>query len=336
MIASRKYRVALVGCGHIAETGHLPSLLRHARFELAALCDIRAERAALLSEKAGGVAMCSDYRELLGRKDIDAVILALHPKVNVEAAVAFLRHGKAVLAEKPLASSLDEGLRLEREIAAVKGVYQVGFVFRYVPLVKKVAEIAREIGTPAIYDVEIYDERLDRGNAEHVRAMQTCFSNTSILNYEGSHLFDYFAQWNPSPWVRAHATALKTDPAFGGPNLWDAQLILADGSLLHFEVGALLPDLPDCRFRISGPRGWMELNIRTGAGRWGRESEIREIRTEPIAQDWAKQLDVFAEAIDAGGARSSTVKDGLRALTAAMACEQSCRTGAAVNIESIH
>lgn len=333
--SKRRYRIALVGCGDIAEKGHVPALLRDPRFELVAVCDVNRERAENLSKKAGGVAALTNHQELLDRKDIDAAVLALHPYVSVDVAIDFLRHGKAVLDEKPLAATLEDGRRLAREIAATNGIYQIGFAFRYIPLVKKVAGISREIGTPAVYDVEIYDERLDRKDTRHFEVLQTKLLKGSVINYEGSHLLEYFQQWNPSPWARAHASAVKTEADFNGPNLWDAQIRLQDGSIFHLEVGwGLPPPLPECRFRISGPRGWMDLNVRTATGRWCRGGEIHELKSIPMAQDWAAQLDVFADGLATGQVKQSTVKDGLRALVASKACERSQQTGAEVDVET--
>src|SRR5579864_8798968 len=125
------YRVALVGCGAIAESGHVPSLLVHERFRLVAVCDVRAERAKLLAQQAGGAETLTDYRQLLERRDIQAVVLALHPQVSVPAAIAFLERGLAVLDGKPLAATLEDGRCLAATVAKTRGVYQIGFVMRY-------------------------------------------------------------------------------------------------------------------------------------------------------------------------------------------------------------
>jgi predicted dehydrogenase len=333
--ASKKIRVALVGCGDIAEKGHLPALLRDSRFEIAAVCDVNAERAALLARQAGGVPSLTNHRELVGRAEIDAAILAMHPYVSVDIAIEFLRQGHAVLDEKPLAATLEDGRRLAAVVEETKGVYQIGFVFRYIPLVKKVAEIARAIGTPAIYGVEIYDERLDRSDTRHFSVLQTKLSKGSVINYEGSHVLDYFQQWNPSPWAHAAATAIRTEEDYKGPNAWDAQLRLRDGSVLHLEISwGLPPPLPGSRFRIAGPRGWMELDLRTACGRWAEGGVVREFQTEPMAQAWQQQLDVFHDGCVTGTVKQSTVQDGLRALVASKACERARETGTVVEVEA--
>jgi predicted dehydrogenase len=335
---ARPYRVALIGCGDIAETGHLPALLKHPRFRLAALCDVRPERTRLLSRKADGVETVADYRQLLDRKDIDAAILALHPEVSVNVAIDFLRIGKPVLDEKPLACTMENGLCLARVVSETGGVYQIGFVMRYCRLIRRLAETSRQIGAPAFYRVGIFDERLDPANRAHFQRIQQVLRHSSAITHEGSHVIDYFQQWNAAPLVRVHATAVRTQDFFHGPNIWSARFDVADGSVLALEIGWFVPDLPLCPVSMIGPNGTIEVNLRTGFGTIGRRG-IRprrnaNIKLEPLTQDWMTQLDVFAEAMDCGKAKIATVRDGLRALTATLACERSQREGVAVKIET--
>lgn len=334
MTQTRKYRVALVGCGAIAETGHVPALLKHPQFELAALCDVRAGRAALLAKQAGGVETCHDYRSLLDRKDLDAVILALHPELSVDVAIDFLRRQKPVLDEKPLAATLADGHRLAHAVAETGGVYQIGFVFRYCALVRQVAEIARQIGTPAIYRVGIFDERLDRQDTDHFQRIQQIFRASSAVTHEGSHVLDYFQLWNSAPLTQTQAMALKTEPDFDGPNLWSAQFRARDGSVLQLEIGWLLPTLPPSTISITGPRGSFQLRLADGAGELALAGVKTAVRVEPLIQNWQAQLDVFAEAIAGGKSRVATVADGLRALAATKACEKAAATGSTVALET--
>ena len=335
MSTSARYRVALIGCGDIAETGHVPALLQHPRFELTALCDVRPERAALLAARAGGVPALTDYRALLERQDLHAVILALHPNHSVAVASEFLRRRVPVLDEKPLAATLAEGRRLEGVVRESGTVYQIGFVMRYSPVILKLGEWARQIGAPACYRFATYDERLDRANTLHFERIQQFLRNSSAITHEGSHLIDYFQILNPSPLVRVQALAVRTEPDFSGPNLWSAQFQTADGSALQVEVGWFLPMLPVCTSfaRIAGPGGCAGVDLRTGLGDLSTGGVVHPVQTPPLAQEWAIQLDVFAEAIARGCASIATVRDGLRALAATTACEASQRSGAAVEIE---
>ena len=72
----------------------------------------------------------ADYREVLDRKDIDAVMIATpdhwHTKIAVEAMYA----GKDVYCEKPLTLTIDEGKLIERVVKETKRVFQVGTMQR--------------------------------------------------------------------------------------------------------------------------------------------------------------------------------------------------------------
>ena len=334
VIEAAKFRVALVGCGAIAEQGHIPALNRHARFEVVATCDVRAERSALLAKQAGCGESLTDYRQLIGRKDIDAVVLALHPEVSVGVAIDFLRDGKAVLDEKPMAASLDAGRKLLLAVASTRGIYQIGFVFGYSGFVRGVAPYAARIGTPALYHVAVYDELLDRNNKEHFARIQTALRNSSAVTHEGSHVVDFVRLWNPSNYVRAAATAMKTVPDLDGPNLWSTQFALADGSALTMEIGWMLPALPSLDLSIAGPNGALQINMASGQGRFSAGGGIWEpVSLPPLVQGWDGQLDTFAEAIDRGESTIAPVRRGWAALVATQACERAAKTGEPVAIE---
>lgn len=71
-----------------------------------------------------------DYREVLDRKDIDAVMIAApdhwHTKISVEAMLA----GKDVYCEKPLTLTIDEGKLIEKVVKQTGRVFQVGTMQR--------------------------------------------------------------------------------------------------------------------------------------------------------------------------------------------------------------
>ncbi len=71
-----------------------------------------------------------DYREVLDRKDIDAVMIATpdhwHTKISVEAMLA----GKDVYCEKPLTLTIDEGKLIEKIVKQTGRVFQVGTMQR--------------------------------------------------------------------------------------------------------------------------------------------------------------------------------------------------------------
>ncbi|MFW6116857.1 MAG: Gfo/Idh/MocA family protein, partial [bacterium] len=104
-----KARFGVIGCGSIAEIAHFPSIHRTEGAELAACCDIDAERAQEAAEKWDAGSWYVDYREMLTESDdLDAVIVATPNNVHRNQAVAAAQAGAHVVVEKPLAPTNKE------------------------------------------------------------------------------------------------------------------------------------------------------------------------------------------------------------------------------------
>lgn len=84
-----------------------------------------------------------DYRELLERKDIDAVMLALPDHWHALAAVEAARKRKDIYGEKPLARTLGEQQAIVKTVLANKRIWQTGSWQRSVSTFRKAAEIVR-------------------------------------------------------------------------------------------------------------------------------------------------------------------------------------------------
>ena len=118
----RTYRpkIGLIGCGGITQT-HLKAYVG-AGYEVVMMCD-HAEAAAKARRDAfyPDAAICTDYREVLRRDDIDVIDLAPHPEDRVPLLEAAIDAGKHVLSQKPFVLDLDFGQRVVEQ-AKVKGV----------------------------------------------------------------------------------------------------------------------------------------------------------------------------------------------------------------------
>jgi predicted dehydrogenase len=112
----RKVRVAIIGCGGIANGKHIPGLSKLDTVELVAFCDIIEERAILAAEKIGttGIRIYTDYKELLKDETIDVVHVCTPNKSHSYITIDALEAGKHVLCEKPMAkTSAEARLMLE-------------------------------------------------------------------------------------------------------------------------------------------------------------------------------------------------------------------------------
>jgi predicted dehydrogenase len=132
-------RFGLIGCGEIGVL-RASALARDAAMRLTAVCDAAVERARDFSERFGG-APESEWRALVARDDVDAVIVSTPPHLHAEMTVGALEAGKHVLCEKPLARTPDE-CRAMIEAAARTGRFlATGFNYRFYPSILKAREL---------------------------------------------------------------------------------------------------------------------------------------------------------------------------------------------------
>jgi len=105
-----KIRVATIGMG-IMGHADTDTALKVPGVELVAVCDLYTGRLIRAKEKYGNqVFTTQDYRELLARKDIDAVIIATSDNWHARISIDAMNSGKAVYCEKPVVQKIGDGL----------------------------------------------------------------------------------------------------------------------------------------------------------------------------------------------------------------------------------
>jgi len=102
-------RIAVCGTGFWAEEVHLPVYAAHERFEVVGVQGRNLERARELAAKFGGQAFDS-FDEMLA--SVDAVSFALPPEIQARLSTQAAAAGKALMLEKPMATSLAEAQAL--------------------------------------------------------------------------------------------------------------------------------------------------------------------------------------------------------------------------------
>jgi predicted dehydrogenase len=111
-MATGKLRFGIIGCGGIANGFHLRDLAGIEEAELIACADAREEAARSTASRWGARGWHGDYRELLNRDDVDAVIVATHHPTHAAIGCDVLAAGKHLLVQKPLTTSLADADRL--------------------------------------------------------------------------------------------------------------------------------------------------------------------------------------------------------------------------------
>jgi predicted dehydrogenase len=121
--ANDKPHFALIGCG-----GEGRAIAKHAtRFGIpVAVCDVDSGHAAEASKLLGGVQTYKDFRKLLERKDVDAILTATPDHWHTLINIAALKAGKDVYSEKPLTLTIDEGKHLVATVRSTGRILQTG------------------------------------------------------------------------------------------------------------------------------------------------------------------------------------------------------------------
>ena len=139
---SDRFRIGVIGLRHqgsvIAENA-LPE------GDVVVMCDVDRKVAEMAQQRLGGKAdICEDYRTVLDRPDIDAVMIAVPDHWHTAIAIAACRAGKAVYCEKPLTLTIDEGKQLCQVVQETKAVFQVGTWQRSDARFRLAAELVRQ------------------------------------------------------------------------------------------------------------------------------------------------------------------------------------------------
>lgn len=148
----RPVRIALLGCGQVALTHHLPALLRLPEVEVVALAEPDEGRRAAAAARAPGAAATADWREAIEIREQDAVVVCLPNAEHVEAGRTAFQGGLHAFVEKPVARSLAEADLLIESWHASGKVGMAGFNYRFNPLYAAARERLREgwIGEPLV------------------------------------------------------------------------------------------------------------------------------------------------------------------------------------------
>lgn len=125
-------RITLAGLG-IGPRGSyvLSCLVNEPVVQVVAIADIRQDRREAVKQMAeqkygSGVDMYRDFREMLPREDIDAVLIATGDRWHTMASISAAKAGKDIYCEKPCSMTIAESLALADALSRYRRIYQAG------------------------------------------------------------------------------------------------------------------------------------------------------------------------------------------------------------------
>jgi predicted dehydrogenase len=142
--ANERIRLGFIG---VANRGQqlMDAFLQHSDCEIVALCDVDKDILAKANGRLGGKADCyEDFRKLLDRTDIHAVVIATPDHWHAIQTIMACKSGKDVYVEKPLSITVVEGRKMVEAARKYKRIVQVGLHRRSSPLYMQLVQLVQE------------------------------------------------------------------------------------------------------------------------------------------------------------------------------------------------
>jgi len=237
-------RVAVIGVGHLGRA-HARNWTEIPDAELVGVYDSDTERCRQIADEFDCIAF-NNPDEVIDK--IDAVSIVTPTPQHRLSAEPFLRAGKAVLVEKPLAHNLDDALALCEIADSANALLQVGHIERFNPVIRSAL---REIEDPAFVEC-------DRIHPFSLRSTETSVVHDLmihdidiVLHLMSSELTD----------VEAHGTRVLSPTE----DLAHARLGFASGSTAFVKTSRVAFNRSR-KVRIFAPRHYLSLDLveRTG------------------------------------------------------------------------
>jgi predicted dehydrogenase len=254
---STEVRLALVGCGAIAEWHWSAIRAAASRLRVTACVDPSAERAAALAEQTGGTPYPSLAAAVAAKAADAAAILVphhLHEPLALEAFAA----GLHVFLEKPMATSLDACASILAAARAARTVFMLAENAQYWPGVVRAKELLDEGAIGALVTARAWSSTPPAGRwyeGEQPWRLSAAAAGGGVAIDTGSHFLRPLRLWC-GELVEVVAVTAKRDPAMEVETLCRALCRFESGLVASFD--ALLATMPGTRvprFQLTGAAG---------------------------------------------------------------------------------
>ncbi len=227
---SERVTVGQIGCGGISNY-HTNYLTKMKDVRIVAVCDAyksrRDRKVAILNRHYGGTVAKAhaDFREILARKDVDAVIVAAHDNWHTPMSIAAAKAGKDVYCQKPLSLDLKRTALLRKVVNEKKRVFQFGTQYRSQGRYRLMVEIVRNGYIGKLKRIEVWSRDVSFNvRAYHVKP----YGSTKGVPVPKDLNFD--AWQGPSPMV-PYTTDRCTN--WGGYHCPETSLGFLAGCAIH-------------------------------------------------------------------------------------------------------
>ena len=329
---------------------HALAYTRIPGFEVVALCERHIASRKLPAPLAGALRF-ADYDEALAETKPDVVCIASLPDTHAAFALKALEAGAHVFVEKPLAETVEDAEAVVAAARRGKRKLVVGYILRHHPSWTRFIEIARELGSPLVFRMNLNQRSSGATWEAHKRILR---SVTPLVDC-GVHYVDVMRQMTTAKPLRVHAIGAKLSDEARSQNYGMLQIVFDDGSVGWYEAG-WGPMMSETAFFVKdviGPKGAVSIVMAEGAPElrsddiaghtrtnqilWrhadGRPDERIDLRDEPDHDALCEREQLhLLRAIDEDLDLSADMDDAVTSLRIVLAADESIRLGQVVSL----
>ncbi len=232
---SNRVNVAQIGCGSLGSGYHIGILSRMPDVRIIAVADAYRSRreaaAARLNQKYGGsgiVKAYADFREILARTDVDAVVIAAHDHWHMPMSIAAAKAGKDVYCQKPLGPDFSLTGILRKAVREKQRVFQFGTQYRSMARHRQMVQLVRNGYIGKLQRIDVWCRELSY-DADHFAVKP--YGSTEEVAVPAD--LDFDAWQGPSPMV---PYTVDRATRFGGFHCPETSLGYVAGCGIH-ELG---------------------------------------------------------------------------------------------------
>lgn len=322
-MAQSEVRVGIVGTGGFANQAHMPGYQAHPKAKIVGVCDIIRERAEAAAQRFGATIITEDYKELVGRDDIDAIDVATPNNVHIPIALAAIKAGKHVMCEKPLGMNIGEVRELIAAAKATGAKTGVNFTYRGHPAARYAKDLISSGQIGKLFHINAFYMQgwLVNPKSPIVWRLQKEITGTGALGDLASHIIDlamWFADAKITSVVGDMTRFVDERPLLDGSG--NGKVDVDDGAtfLTRFDNGAMGTFVSSRygtargnyqRIEVYGDKGalvysWEDMgNLEVSLGdqapryRWSKIPVPDSFTTRDGTQGWTENVSNFIDAI---------------------------------------
>ncbi len=224
-------RVLIAGLGNM---GKCHALAHHKNPNSEVVALVNRSRPDLPSELSQ-YPLYESFEEAIDAQSPDLVIVATYSDSHADYACLAMDKGAHVFVEKPLATTVEDAIRVVDKATATNRKLVVGYILRHHPSWTTLIQEARALGGPFVFRLNLNQQSTGAEWETHKALMQT----TSPILDCGVHYVDVMCQITDAVPVRVHGMGLRLSEEIA-PDMYNYgqfQVFFKDGSVGWYEAG---------------------------------------------------------------------------------------------------